>query len=158
MMLFIPYSPVHKGLKLLTVSLFSAIKFFLALPYSFAIGLSFWESLISTCVGGLLGFFFFYYLSGIVINFLVRKGIWRKSPKKIRKVKKVFSKKNRFIVKTRLTYGLIGIVILTPIILSLPVGAFLLRKYYKTSKLAIPMMCISIILCSLITLSLIYFL
>lgn len=156
--MFIPYSPMHKGLKLLTVAIFSAVKFFFALPYSYAIGLSFWQSIISTCIGGLMGFFFFYFLSGLLIDFLVKKGLLKRTEIKRKINKKVFTKKNKFIVKAKLSYGLIGIVILTPIILSLPVGAFLLRKYYKTNKLAIPMMCCSIILCSFITLSLIFFL
>lgn len=159
MLTFIPYAPTNHILKLLSVCLFSAIKFFFALPYSYAIKLSYWESIISTCTGGLLGFFFFYYLSGIIIKFLVKNGLYKKiKPRKRKDGKKIFSRKNKLIVKTKLSYGLIGLVILTPIILSIPVGSFILRKYYKNDKLAIPLMCSSIILCSFITLTLLYFL
>ncbi|MGB5990183.1 MAG: hypothetical protein WBG43_10630 [Marinifilaceae bacterium] len=156
MMLFVPYAPANEILKFITVVLFSAIKFFVALPYSYAIGMSFWQAIITTCMGGLGGFFFFYYISGFLINFLIKRGLLKK--KKRKRGKKIFSRKNKIIVKTRHTYGLIGIILLTPIILSLPVGAFLLRKYYKTNKWATPLMCISIILCSFITLTLLYFL
>jgi len=159
MFIFIPYAPINHTLKLLSVALFSSVKFFFALPYSYAIGLTYWESIISTCAGGLLGFFFFYYISGIIINFLIKKGLYKKiRPRKRKEGKKVFSKRNKLIVKTKLSYGLIGLVILTPVILSIPVGTFILRKYYKNDRLAIPLMCSSIILCSFITLTLLYFL
>ena len=158
MILFVPYAPANEILKLITVILFSAIKFFVALPYSYAIGMSFTQAVLTTCIGGLGGFFFFYYISGFLIDFLRERGFLKKKKKKRKKGKKIFSRKNKMIVKTKHTYGLIGILVLTPIILSLPVGAFLLRKYYKTNKWAIPLMCLSIILCSFITLSLLYFL
>jgi len=157
MILFIPYSPTNTILKLISVGLLSAIKFFLAIPYSYAIGLSYYETLISTCTGGIIGFYFFYYLSGVILNFLVRKGILKRPGKKRKANKKIFSKKNKLIVKTKLSYGLIGLVILTPIILSIPIGAFILRKYYKNNKLAIPLMCSSIILCGFITTTILYF-
>ena len=117
MILFIPYSPTNTILKLISVGLLSAIKFFLAIPYSYAIGLSYYETLISTCTGGIIGFYFFYYLSGVILNFLVKKGVLRRPGKKRKANKKIFSKKNKLIVKTKLSYGLIGLVILTPIIL-----------------------------------------
>jgi len=157
MILFIPYSPTNTILKLISVVLLSAIKFFLAIPYSYAIGLSYYEALISTCTGGILGFYFFYYLSGVILNFLVKKGVLKRPKKKRKQNKKIFSKKNKLIVKTKLSYGLIGLVILTPIILSIPIGAFILRKYYKNNKLAIPLMCSSIILCGFITTTILYF-
>ena len=45
--------------------------------------------------------------------------------------RKKFTKRNRFIIKTRTTYGKWGIMLLTPVLLSIPIGAFLLRKYYS---------------------------
>lgn len=157
MILFMLYSPTNSVLKLISVGILSAVKFFLAIPYSYAIGLSYWETLISTSIGGILGFYFFYYLSGVILDFLVKKGILKRPRKKKKPNKKVFSKKNKLIVKTKLSYGLVGLVILTPLILSIPIGAFILRKYYKNNKLAIPLMCSSIILCGFITTTILYF-
>lgn len=37
-------------------------------------------------------------------------------------------------VKIRKRYGLYGIVVLSPVILSIPVGSFLMVKYYGTHK------------------------
>ena len=67
--------------------------------------------------------------------------IWRKSVTGER----VFNKRNRFIAKFRAKYGLPGIVILSPLVLSIPFGAFLLQKYYSKNKLARPYMVLSIL-------------
>ena len=46
--------------------------------------------------------------------------------------KKVFTRRNRFMVLIKKKYGLPGIVVLSPLLLSIPVGAFLTTKYYGT--------------------------
>jgi hypothetical protein len=48
--------------------------------------------------------------------------------------KKIFSFKSRAMVKIRRKYGLAGIVILTPVLLSIPLGAFLAARYYGSSR------------------------
>jgi hypothetical protein len=62
----------------------------------------------------------------------------------------VFSKKRRTLVKFRTKYGLWGIVIMTPVILSIPIGAFLLKKYYSTHKNVFAYMMLSILGWSLV--------
>ncbi len=49
-------------------------------------------------------------------------------------------------VKLRRGYGMWGIILLTPVLLSLPIGAFLLRKYYRGNKLSFPLMLASIVI------------
>jgi len=49
------------------------------------------------------------------------------------------------IVKMGKNYGMYSIIILTPILVSLVLGAFLLRKYYSDRREAVPLMIISII-------------
>lgn len=159
MILFVPYAPNNIILKLISVGVLSAVKFFLAIPYSYAIGLTFLQTFISTSLGGIAGFFFFYFLSGIIIQYLSNKSVLNRYSKKKKNLnKKVFSRRNKFIIKTKLSYGLLGLVILTPIILSIPIGAFILRKYYRTNKLTIYLMCISILLCGFISSTILYYL
>lgn len=50
------------------------------------------------------------------------------------KRKKVFTKRNRRIIKIKNNFGLPGIVILTHVLLSIPVGVFLNTKYYGNNK------------------------
>ena len=51
-----------------------------------------------------------------------------------RKEKKIVTKKNRRIIRIKQRYGLIGIALSTPFLLSIPVGTFLVVRYYRASK------------------------
>jgi len=62
-----------------------------------------------------------------------------------RKTKKYLTRKNRLLVKVGRTYGMYTIIIFTPILISLILGAFLLRKYYGDRREAVPLMLVSII-------------
>jgi hypothetical protein len=63
----------------------------------------------------------------------------------INKPTKIFSRKSRFIAKIKTTYGFWGIIIATPFILTIPVGAFLANKYYSKRWQTIPFMIMSIV-------------
>jgi hypothetical protein len=138
----------------------ATVKYVLTFPYALLIGLNFQQTLISVTLGGILGFYFFYHFSGFAIRQFhhVKTFVWKHSPHSIRNRyrqivawrksitgEKVFTKRSRFIVKFRSKYGLIGIVIASPIILSLPIGAYLLNKYYPRHKLVMPYMILSIL-------------
>jgi hypothetical protein len=43
----------------------------------------------------------------------------------------VFTRKNRFLARFKKTYGFWGIIITTPLFLTIPLGAFLAGKYYR---------------------------
>lgn len=147
-------------LKIIQVFLLATVKYFITFPFALLIGLNFQQTLISVTLGGIVGFFFFYHLSGIAIRryHQVKAFIRRHSPAIVRlkygqlitwrkKVtgEKVFSRKTRFIVALRSKFGLPGIIILSPVILSIPIGAFLLNKYYSKHKMAKPYMVLSIL-------------
>lgn len=146
--------------KIVQVFLLATVKYVLTFPYALLIGLNFQQTLISVTLGGIAGFFFFYHFSGFAIRQFhhVKTFIWKYSPRLIRRKyrqlvawrkrttgERVFTKRSRFIVKFRAKYGMIGIIIASPIILSLPIGAFLLNKYYPKNKLVRPYMVISIL-------------
>lgn len=138
--------------KIIQIFLVSSIKFVFAPALSFGIGLNYFETILVTTIGGVTGVLFFYYLSRLLIllfykkiqpiashSYLLRKTInslsfiKRMIPKRLKK-RRNFTKKNRFLVKVRQRYGLYGIVILTPILLSIPIGSFLASKYYSQRK------------------------
>ena len=146
--------------KIVQVFLLATVKFVLTFPYALLIGLNFQQTLISVTMGGIAGFIFFYHFSGFAIRQFhhVKTFLWKHSPTtfkyRYRKIvdkrkrvtgEKVFTRRNRLIVKFRSKYGLIGIVIASPIILSLPIGAFLINKYYPKHKLALSYMILSIL-------------
>lgn len=146
--------------KIIQVFLLATVKYLITFPYALLIGLNFWQTLIAVTLGGLAGFFFFYHFSGFAIRRFhhVKTFIRKHAPLSIRMKhrqlvawrkrmtgEKVFSKRNRFIVWFRMKFGLAGIVILSPVVLSIPIGAFLLNKYYANHKLARPYMVLSIL-------------
>ena len=100
-----------------------------------AMKMSFFETIIYTNIGGALGAVIFTFFSGILIK------TWNRYLPEIfkcqKKPKKVFTKRKRFLVKVKAKYGLAGIVILTPLLLSIPVGSFLIAKYYGRKKINI---------------------
>ena len=146
--------------KIIQVFLLATVKFVLTFPYALLIGLNFQQTIISVTLGGIAGFLFFYHFSGFAIRQFhhVKTFVWKHSPvsfkfhyrKLVNRRKKVtgeriFTRRNRLIVKFRSKYGLFGIIVASPIILSLPIGAFLLNKYYPKHKMALSYMILSIL-------------
>lgn len=114
--------------KYVLVILTSSVKFFIAVPFARASGLSFIESLICCIIGGSIGVTAFLYLSDYIFRFLG----WLKdiffTPKKTDKPRRKFTKTNRFIVKVMRKYGLIGVAAITPILISIPVGTLVAER------------------------------
>jgi len=147
------------ALKVINVILLASVKYFLTFPYSLIIGLDFELAMFSVIAGGVAGFLFFYYLSHRVITWSkkVKPLICRRVPawlkvryaaycvKRNEKVRKLFTKRSRFIARIKSNYGLWGIIITTPVLLTIPLGAFLASKYYSRRKYVVLYMVISIV-------------
>ena len=121
---------------LLTI-LFSSFKFAATFPLviiQFESG--FLETVFWTNMGGIAGIYFFAFLSERLISWW--KHTFRRSNRKIledeQQVKKIFTRRNRRIVRTKMKYGLMGIALITPFLLSIPVGVFLVVRYYRSSR------------------------
>jgi hypothetical protein len=114
----------------------SSVKFAMTFPLVIIqFKFSFIETILWTNIGGILGIYFFAFLSDKVIiwwNQTFRKK--RKALKSKKKEKKTFTRKNRRIVRIKQRYGLIGIALSTPFLLSIPVGTFLVIRYYRSSR------------------------
>lgn len=154
------FSLVNMIFKVVHVILLASVKYFVTLPYAMIIGLDYEQALLAVLVGGIGGFLFFYYLSKqltkgmsyfwpficqMVPSFIKNRYQTFCARKMLSKPAKRFSRKNRFIAKLRYTYGFWGIIIATPIILTIPVGAFLANKYYSKRRQTVPYMILSII-------------
>ncbi len=147
-------------LKILSVFLVASIKYFWATPYAYGLKLNTWEALFFIEAGGILGFLFYYYFFGflfkeikllwpLVYNFTpvlfkVRFENWRVVRRTQMGQARKFTKRNKTIVLLRRKFGIWGVVILSPIILSIPLGALLGSKYFKHNKHFIPLMIFSI--------------
>jgi hypothetical protein len=120
-----------------TTILFSSVKFAMTFPLAvIQFQFSFFETVLWTNVGGILGIYFFAFLSDKLIAW------WNRTFRKSRpessgsesNVRRIFTRKNRRIVRIKRTYGLIGIAISTPFLLSIPVGTFLVIRYYRYNR------------------------
>lgn len=87
-------------------------------------------TMIITFVGGSIGSIFFFRLGTTIFNW------WQRifPPKK---KKKIFSKKNRTIVRFKNKFGVMGLALLVPLI-SIPISCFIAAKYFRHDRRAIP--------------------
>jgi hypothetical protein len=101
-------------------------------------------ALLSSCTGAVFGTILFTYLFAGILKWWdkVKEGMFSsKHPKKI------FTKFNRRVIRIKQhRYGLIGIAVLTPIFLSIPIGAFLAERFYKDKKKVIIYLSVSAII------------
>lgn len=124
------------------------------------IGLEYKYAILSVLFGGIGGFLFFYFLSKRVEKILhfIWPQLCRTIPASIKKrynlfcehhaekrPKNIFSKKSRFLVRTKISYGFWGIIIATPVLLTIPIGAFLANRYYAQRKHLVLYMILSIV-------------
>jgi hypothetical protein len=106
--------------KYIGVSLTCAVKYIFGVLGALTAGLNFFETLICTLVGGMLGVFVYLYLWDL-IQFVYRKFV----PKKPKLGGIKINNTKRWIVKVIIKYELYGIAFLTPLLLSVPIGTLL---------------------------------
>ncbi len=123
---------------ILITILLSTVKFGMTFPLAimeFRFG--FFETILWINLGGILGIYFFAYLSEGLNNWINSKLQQRKLKKENstdQSQKKRFTKRNRRIIRIKQRYGLIGISMSTPILFSIPIGVFLVVRYYRHVK------------------------
>ena len=123
-------------IQIILTILSSSVKFAMTFPLAIIqFKFNFVETILWTNVGGALGIYFFAYLSDKLIAW------WQRTFRKKResgvrggKKKQIFTKKTRRIIRVKQRYGLIGIALITPLLLSIPVGTFLMVRYYHRSR------------------------
>lgn len=96
-------------------------------PLAAGYGFSYWEVAIYSAIGGIIGVAFFLFLASSAQS-TMKKWFPKKKPKKI------FNRRNRFIVRIKKNFGLAGIAFLTPWFLSVPLGTFISFGIYKNRK------------------------
>lgn len=156
--------------KLIQVVIISGVKFLFAPLISIGYGFNYLQTVLFTTAGGIMGILFFYFFSKwIIIQYtkycpIVFSYFTGEKVDKAKKIlncdqpsKKKFTRKNKIIISLRNRYGLFGIILLTPVLLSIPIGAFLAQKYYSKKANILLYMSISVIFWSL-SISTIFFL
>ncbi len=143
-------------MKALIVILLSTFKFGMTFPLAIMeFHFGFLEAVLWTNLGGILGICLFAYLSELILK------AWSRHfpanphhPKQsayrfhLRKQKPLFCKRNRRIAAIKSNYGLPGVAIATPILLSIPVGTFIVVRYFRHRRLRLVYMFVSNLLWS----------
>lgn len=118
--------------------LFSAVKFLIA-PGSIYIvgGYSFSETVLISIAGGWLGVFGFFYFGKIFFRFY--EWISHRLRTRPKKPKRKMTKLNRYIITIKNhRLGLIILALITPSIISIPVGSIIASKYFSHDKRTLP--------------------
>jgi len=134
------------------------VKFVVAVPSGFAaLDLAFIPFVLFTSAGGILGVFTFAFFSNYIFKawdymlaFLGFKIIHTTTKRKFTKTSRIYTK----IIKS---YGLIGVALITPTIISIPIGTVLAMKLFPDKRKVIIVLSISVILWSLLLSSLLFF-
>ena len=117
--------------QIILIWLLSTVKFVLgAVPLALALGFSFWKTIIVTVTGGWVGMTLFVSLG----EFIVKKTMQRKEKRRAEgklKNKKNFTRTNKIIVYVKRNFGLPGIALLTPLLLSIPIGSIIAARYFR---------------------------
>ncbi len=126
-------------MNIIVTILLASVKFAMTFPLAILeFKFSFFETILWMNIGGILGVFFFAYLSESLIRWIKNLISQRKRKlgivEKPKKKKKIFTKRNRRIIRIKQRYGLIGIALTTPLLLSIPIGVFLAVRYYPRSR------------------------
>lgn len=114
----------------------------------FAFKLSFIETLIGGVSGGICGTLVFTYMMDAIqkswLNFQDKYFPNRN------KNKAKFTKKNRFVIRVKKNFGVPGIALVSPLILSIPLGVFLALRFFGDKKKVIAWFSFSVILWTIV--------
>lgn len=138
-------------LKILEVALIAGVKFVIAPFEAERYHFNFKEAYLVTTAGGIIGIIAFTFI-GELIAYAWRKTIlfFEKPLHLQEKPKKKFTWLRKFVIKTKMGFGLFGLVITTPLIISIPIGTFMIHRFYRRKGKNILLLIVSILLWSLV--------
>ena len=114
----------------------------IAIPISaFKYDFNFLQTLLFSVIGGIVGVLLFSILSNKINSLFPKK---KRVEGKKRGIKEIIS------IKTARKYGLIGIAVVTPILLSIPIGTLLALRFFPEKKKTIPILISAVVAWSLI--------
>lgn len=120
-------------------------------PYSVPFSISAPVLFIISASGGIIGSIFYMYVFNKLnkqLNF--SKLFWYFNFKKKKNKGLKISKTKRWFIKIKNNYGVIGIAAITPCFLSIPIGCFLISKFFGNKKVNFVFLIISILFWALL--------
>ncbi len=149
--------------KHLEIAIISSVKFLFASPISYLYGFTYIQTVITTAIGGIFGVFVFFSFSGwflkkykdfteLIYNFfsIPFMSDTVNSFSEVKSKKKLFTKKSRLLAKVKINFGYLGLIAFTPVFLSIPLGAFLIKRYYSKEKNTLFYLTVSVVVWSFV--------
>jgi uncharacterized membrane protein len=138
---------------ILSVIATGSVKLLAAALVSVGLGFGFWETFLFSSIGGCIGVFIFYRLSDWFIHRALlrrrrlslpdRKGNARVAPK-------VFTRRNRWLIRLKHSSGLRGLAALTPLVLTIPVGSIIAARFFRHDRRTLPALFSSVVIQSMV--------
>ena len=119
-------------LKILEVAIIASIKFAIAPFEAERYGFSFRDSFLITAGGGIAGVLAFTFIGeGLSFGWKKLKGMFKNRKVSEGGSLKKFTSGNRFIVRVKMRFGLLGLVLTTPSLISIPFGTIVINHFYR---------------------------
>jgi hypothetical protein len=123
---------IFQLLKIIEIGLIASIKFLFAPFEAERNGFDFQNSFLITTSGGIIGIIVFTFVGrGITYSWKKASAFFKKKNQTEVEGKKIFTRGNKLIVRIKIKYGLIGLSIITPAIISIPVGTIVINHFYR---------------------------
>lgn len=117
-------------LKIIEVGLLASVKFVLSPFEAERQGFNFRDAFLITTSGGILGVIAFTYIGdALVYGWKKFTGLFKSH--KDKKPGKKFTWTSKLTVRIKMKFGLLGLAITTPCLISIPVGTFMTHRFYR---------------------------
>jgi len=134
--------------KVVTVFLLSAVKLLFAPGAAIASGFSFGKTVLITSCGGCAGVLFFYY-TGFLLTEKMRELLLRVKllpAAKPQSTETELSLKKSLVTRVRHRFGMIGLAVLTPAVISIPIGSVVSARFYRGNRYMLLLLLLSTVL------------
>ncbi|MGV9012470.1 MAG: hypothetical protein ACOH13_07745 [Flavobacteriales bacterium] len=119
---------------------------------SYRLGNTYLETVLLTATGGCLGTLVFYFGGSRVLEWLRLRHVSKRAQAIAlgKAPKRVFTRTNRLIVRIKRGYGVKGLALLSPPILSIPITSILAAKYFRHDRRTLPLLLSSVVVWSFV--------
>lgn len=140
------------ALQAVSVMTAGVLKFFFSAILSYRLGNSYLETVLLTGTGGCIGTLVFYLGGTRVLEWFRLRHVRKRAIAIARgkQPKRVFTRTNRMIVRIKQGYGVKGLTLISPPILSIPITSLLAAKYFRHDRRTLPLLLSSVVVWSFV--------